>query len=146
MKKIHIAWLILTTVVGILILLYTFWQSKRTTQFKEQAVKTEGVVIGYNIKEGYEKIEANRKDIYAPIITYKIDNNTDNTLNYPYYNREKPYNIGDRIVVYYDKNNPKKAKIDADYRQSNKTKLTIVGLCFLCIGLAGILAKVISKP
>ena len=145
MKRLSILMFVAIAITGASILLYVFWKLQKADQFKNQAVKTMGIVTGYNTKEGYEKVKIFRKILYAPIVTYSLNDGVENTFNSHSYNREKPFEIGERITVYLDKENPKKVIIDLDYLYNNKFKFIISGICFLLIGLVGVLVKFFYK-
>ncbi len=121
-------------VVFTLLTIYSCWKIHQLFNLKYYGEVTKGIIIGYQTKKSNDYLEKNRKQIYAPIFTYKPKNkNTEVNISTSVYNEIKKYEIGDTVRVCYMKNKILKAQIKDLFPWRNKIYMLIVGVVGLIV-------------
>lgn len=72
--------------------------------------KTTGVITSYNVTEGRNK--GGVYYIYSPVVSFKTNNEDVSAIANLNSGKEQFDNIGDNVVIYYDKNNPERIMIN----------------------------------
>lgn len=72
--------------------------------------KTTGIITSYNVTEGRNK--GGIYYTYAPVVSFKINNEEVSAIANLNSAKKQFNNIGDNVVIYYDKNNPERIMIN----------------------------------
>lgn len=72
--------------------------------------KTTGVITSYNVTEGRNK--GGVYYTYSPVVSFKTNNEEISAIANLNSGKEQFDNIGDNVVIYYDKNNPERIMIN----------------------------------
>ena len=114
--------------VSLGILSYSIWQLYQLINLKYNSNSTQGTITGYYKREGNAKFIWNRKPEYAPTFSFINKDNKEVSVISTTYKKGMKYKKGDQINVYYDKQQPNKARIDDSFPWTRHMMMSLAGL------------------
>ena len=99
------------------------------------AYKAEGTITGFYTMEGEAKFRKNRKPVYAAVFSYNDKNGEQHEIITSTFKKQRKYKKGDKVVVYYHLDTPKKAQIDDSFPWKREIIIWVIGLLGICFTL-----------
>lgn len=139
MKKVH-KFTVITTLLGVILLLYSFFSLYQINKFVNNSVKTNGIVTSIkqnNIRD--KSPEANLHSYTSAKVQFTTLKGTTIEFDPDTIDMNPPrYKVGETLAVYYNPNNPSKAKVDS--LTSLWFPMVVPGLVGLITFLLGIIS------
>ncbi|NMP29636.1 DUF3592 domain-containing protein [Rahnella sp. SAP-1] len=106
MKKLKL----ISTILGLILLLFTTWQIVNTIKFTASAQHTEGTVV--KLIEKYSQDNGKDKIFYYPQLTFIDSHHTPQLIESASGSNPAHYSVGEKVPIIYQIDNPENAKID----------------------------------
>ncbi|MBQ0786304.1 MAG: DUF3592 domain-containing protein [Oceanihabitans sp.] len=116
-----------------LLLLFSVWKLVAILYIYINGETSEATITAYTEKVFNLQSSTGSDLTYSPIYTFTTSEGKEITLYSDSYNKEKKYTIGDKVKVYYPKNNPKSAKLEGYFPWKMYSILTALGLVGLLL-------------
>jgi len=102
-------WVIL--ICSVVTFLFGSWVLYRNLIVKNTGVKTEGTIIEYHSTRKNPQAIGSKTMVHTPVFSYVVGDSVKFNRRSSVYAEQKPYEIGDTIMIQYDPKNFKNAEI-----------------------------------